>query len=245
MGALSMIFSDCFSTLNIHSSITQGLKGRALPDENEYWKKRKEYISPSPGYYFIPVFFDLLHRQGIAYNDLLSETHLTAIEEILDSVARFERAQFDHEKHLINCRNSLLKRGFPESKLHEIERSLVFKSFDKIPPHFTALARANTFLYATALVSTDYELILKTWVSFMPLILFLDDVEDLAKDKAANDENCLLQGVSPEESFFALHPILSNLLQTLHPINLAAFKHFDNLRQLALKKAMIEISLLD
>ncbi len=233
-----------FRNLQLKEDISDFFLSRPVPHLNEYWATRPEYISSSPGYLFIPIYFDLLTREGIPTQVLFSDNHMDALEKILDSVARFERHQFGHETHLENCREILLRQGVSPEKILAIESQLVFKPSDSIPVHFQALGRADTFLYATALTSDKYHLLRDTWESFMPLLLFLDDVEDLRKDSETGDENCLLQGKTKEDSFFQLHPILQKLLNPVEEINPGVFKYLNELRVEALKKGMIEISLL-
>lgn len=229
--------------LNIDPQIREALLSRPIPQHNAYWRTRVEYILPSPGYYFIPLFFDLLVKQGISPNALVSEPHLQVMESILDSVARFECNQITFDLHRGNCRFFIEKHGIPQNKIREVDDHLVNRFFSKIPSGFTALSRANTFLYAFAHLSDDYPLIAKTWESTMPLILFLDDIEDFRDDLETHQENCLLEGPSPEESFFQLHPILQELTRSLQPINPAIYHHLDNLRKQAVSKGLIEITL--
>jgi hypothetical protein len=233
-----------FRNLQLKENISDFFLHRSVPYLNEYWATRPEYISPSPGYLFIPIYFDLLTRKGIPAPVLFSDHHMDALEKILDSVARFERHQFGYEAHLENCRKILLQQGVSPEKVRAIESQLVFKPSNSIPIHFQALGRADTFLYATAITSDNYSLLRNTWESFMPLLLFLDDVEDLRKDSETGDENCLLQGKTKEDSFFQLHPILQELLNPVAGINPGIFNHLNSLRVEALKKGMIEISLL-
>lgn len=171
----------------------------------------------------------------------MDEKHLLAVEGILDSVAKFEFREISWSEHLVNCRCRLFEHGFTVERVDEIERELVFRPFEVIPAEYTALNRANTFLYATGLVSSDYALVRQLWESFMPLILFLDDVEDLDADRARGEENTLFQGVSVEESFFALHPILKRLLLRIQPLNPAVFAHLENLRQQAFQKGFLHL----
>lgn len=229
--------------LHIDPRIREALLSRPAPQHNAYWRTRAEYILPSPGYYFIPLFFDLLVKQGVSQNALLDESHLQVMESILDSVARFERNQITLNTHLGNCRAALEEKVVSPDKIRTVEVQLVNKSFARIPSGFTALTRGNTFLYSFALLSVEYEMISKTWESTMPLLLFLDDIADFRDDLESRQENCLLEGSSPEENFFQLHPILQELTRSLHSINPAIFDHLDTLRKQAVAKGLMEITL--
>lgn len=237
-----MTAPEFLTALSLNAQVTATFAHRQVPRLNAYWHKRADYITTSPGYYFIPVYCDLLIRQGVSGSTLLAESTLTAMEEILDSVARFERKHFDFSVHIENCRLSLTKRGISNLEIAAIENELVNKSFEKIPENFRALTRANTFLYAVALASPDYSLIFRTWENLMPLILFLDDIEDLKEDQKACEENSLLEGPGVEESFFQLHPILLTLTQNLQPINRVVYHHFNELRLRALAKGIVEVT---
>lgn len=236
-----MTAPEFLTTLSLDARVTATFAHRQIPRLNAYWHKRTDYITTSPGYYFIPVYFDLLIRQGTPGAAVLAEATLTAMEEILDSAARLERKQFDFSLHIENCRLSLSKRGISNLEIAAIENELVNKPFEKIPENFRALTRANTFLYAVAVASSDYALIFRTWETLMPLILFLDDIEDLKEDQKAGEENSLLEGPGIEESFFQLHPLLLTLTQNIQPINHAVYRHFNELRLRALRRGIVEI----
>lgn len=191
----------------------------------------------------MPLFYDLLIRQGVPTEALLAETHLTAVEEILDSVARFEFGEQPYTAHLRTCRQTLAARGVSAARILAIEQQLVGRPFREVPPAFTALARANTFLYATALISDDFALLHHTWESVMPLLLFLDDVTDLAEDQAKGEENCLLQGGTPTESFFTLYPVLARFVTQLEPLHPEAHQRLNVLWLQALKTGFLKVAL--
>lgn len=189
----------------------------------------------------MPLFYDLLIRQGVPTEALLAETHLTAAEEILDSVARHEFGERSFAQHVRTCRQTLAVRGVSPTRIAEVEQQLVRRPFSKVPVAFTALARGNTFLYATALACDDFDLIHRTWEMIMPLLLFLDDVTDLAEDEARGEENCLLQGGTPTESFFCLHPVLAQLVHDIEPIHPEVHQRLNTLRLHALQTGLWKI----
>ncbi|MCU0419267.1 MAG: hypothetical protein MUC38_06370 [Cyclobacteriaceae bacterium] len=191
----------------------------------------------------MPLFYELLIRQGVPPGALLAETHLTAAEEILDSVARHEFGERSFAEHVLTCRQTLAVRGVSPARIGEVEQQLVSRPFSLVPAAFTALTRANTFLYATALASDDFGLIHRTWEMIMPLLLFLDDVTDLAADRAAGEENCLLQGGTPVESFFRLYPVLARLVKQIEPIHPEAHQRLNALRLPALTSGFLKVTL--
>ena len=44
--------------------IASAFVDRAIPINNLYWKNREIYIPSAPGYFFMPIFTDLLFRCG-------------------------------------------------------------------------------------------------------------------------------------------------------------------------------------
>jgi hypothetical protein len=214
---------------------------RRLPGNNEYWTNRKDYISLSTGYIFIPVFFDLLAKRGLPTTAILSEDLLLVMEEVLQSAGRMEYSRITTSQHLLDCRQTLVKAGVSEADITNAEEKLVRRSFTLIPDRFIALRRANTFLYIFAGRRVDFELVFNSWELVLPLLLMLDDFTDLAEDQAAGEENCLLDGGQVTNNFFELVRYCNQLLTELSVHNPLLAGYLRGLKNEATARNMLSI----
>ena len=216
--------------LGIHPDVIDFLCARQVPENNAYWRGRKNYLSKSPGYLFIPILLDLLLKSNVGVS-VLSELNLLLIEKILHSAACQEEGSITYLQHHQECRKILQQAGIPEGEIQKIEESLINRAFTLFPEKYKSLRRANSFLYSAALFPNHYDLFFHYWESIMPLFLFLDDLTDLAEDLANKSENCLLDSSSIENNFFILHSIIAESIKPLEIVNSQLYKELNNLRQ--------------
>lgn len=223
--------------LGIHPDVVELLCTRQVPENNAYWKRRKNYLSQSPGYLFIPIHLDLLLRSNVG-ESVLSETHLLLIEKILHSAACQEAGNITYFQHHEECRKILQEAGIAEGEIRKIEASLINRPFTLFPEKYTSLRRANSFLYSAALFPNHYDLLFHYWECVMPLFLFLDDLTDLAEDLANKAENCLLDSSSVENNFFALHSIIAESIIPLEVVHSKLYQELNKLRQEAVASTL-------
>lgn len=231
------------TNLGIDRKVIELLCNRDVPKNNDYWKGRNSFISQSPGYLFIPILLDLLLKSNL--DEVLSESHLTLIEEILHSAARQESGIITYLQHHQECKAILERIGIGTHEKQKIEHELVNRSFTRFPEKYKSLRRANSYLYTAALFPNNYEIIFHLWESLMPLFLFLDDLEDLPEDLATQSENCLLDSPDLENNFFTLHPLIAESIKQVEPINAILYKELNRMRQEAVAGKLRGILLAD
>ena len=73
---------------------------RSVPIDNLYWKNREIYIPSAPGYFFMPIFADLLFRCGADKEYLIGNEFFEISEGILHSAALLEHEIISWEKHV-------------------------------------------------------------------------------------------------------------------------------------------------
>jgi hypothetical protein len=216
--------------LGIHKNVVEFLCNRQAPLNNEYWRGRKNFISQSPGYLFIPILLDLFLKDNLGVA-VLSELHLLLIEEILHSAARQESGNITYLNHQQECKGILHSIGIPAQEITKIEQVLVNRPFTLFPGKYKSLGRANSYLYSAVLFPNDYDRVFTYWESIMPLFLFLDDLTDLPEDLATQSENCLLDSTDIENNFFILHPLIAESIKPLEKINGVLYKELNRMRQ--------------
>lgn len=223
--------------LGIQKNVIEFLCNRQVPKNNEYWKGRKDFISRSPGYLFIPILLDLFLKENLGVA-VLSELHLLLIEEILHSAARQESGSITYVNHHQECKGILHSIGISTEEIIKIEQSLVNRPFTLFPDNYKSLRRANSYLYSAVLFPKDYDLIFSYWESIMPLFLFLDDLTDLPEDLATNSENSLLDSPNLENNFFTLHPLIAESIKPVEKINGTLYKELNRMRQEAVANTL-------
>lgn len=223
--------------LGIQKNVIEFLCNRQVPRNNEYWKGRKDFISRSPGYLFIPILLDLFLKSNLGVA-VLSELHLLLIEEILHSAARQESGSITYVNHHQECKGILHSIGISTEEIIKIEQSLVNRPFTLFPDNYKSLRRANSYLYSAILFPNEYNLIFSYWESIMPLFLFLDDLTDLPEDLATNSENSLLDSPNLENNFFTLHPLIAESIKPVEKINGTLYKELNRMRQEAVANTL-------
>jgi hypothetical protein len=214
---------------------------RRMPGNNEYWSRQTHFVSVSTGYIFIPVFFDLLIKEGLAAEKILAEDRLLTMENILQSAGRMEYKKVSMAQHIADCRSVLMKTGLSEENIDAAERMLVHRPFTKVPTRFASLRRANTFLYVFADDQAHYGLIFKSWELLLPLLLMLDDFADLEQDHAAGEENCLLDDGRVTDNFFELVRCAESMLDELSKINKLLADYLRKLKDEAVARNLLTI----
>ena len=214
---------------------------RRKPGNNEYWLKQTHFVSLSTGYIFIPVFFDLLIKNGLPPEKMLAEELLLKMEGILQSAGRMEYKKISMAQHIDDCRALLRAGGLSDGNIKTAEQILVQRAFTRVPSRFTSLRRANTFLYVFAVHGNDYEVIFKTWELLLPLLLMLDDFADLEQDYDAGEENCLLDGGKVIDNLFELVRCADTMLAELKKINGPLADYLRKLKDEAVARNLLTI----
>jgi len=166
---------------------------------------------------------------------------LETMEKILSSAGKMEYKMIDEARHIENCRRVLTDAGISSAEIKRTEELLVLRPFMRIPLRFSALRRANTFLYSFGGRPLDFDNLFETWEMLVPLMLMLDDFADIEEDLANHEENCLLDGGSIANNFFELVTCSGKLLQELAVVNPMLALYLRGLKEEAVARNMITI----
>ncbi|MDI3320056.1 hypothetical protein [Pinibacter soli] len=190
---------------------------RKVPDQNDYWKGRLLYVSSGTGYLFIPLWFDLQCRIGIAKDLLLNEDYVQLTEAILGSAAKHEMNKISLQEHVENCKalvNGKIKQQELYNDLLTFFSDPLLKPYKNIGTVSSALNRGDSLLFSLCVLDTDAETITKLvrgWQALVPSFLLMDDVMDLEEDKKNGEENSIADfGVGGEGVINALDYLAEN-----------------------------------
>ena len=173
---------------------------RPVPSGNLYWNNRRIYIPGAPGYYFMPIYADMLVRLGADKSLILSDEHFKLNEIILHQAARFEHGQISWLEQV----NEILEKAAPFVRQQTFFTRLSAYLLQPVPMSlagsnlgtpFPSLNRADCFLVSLSAVGgTQFNLQLAVagWYALMTYLLVLDDLSDIHEDIRNNEENVLL-----------------------------------------------------
>ncbi len=212
--------------------IAEAYVNRAIPKENLYWKNRSIYIPPAPGYFFMPIYSDILLRCGAEKEFILSEVFLALNESILHSAALLEHNEIDWATHVsqsIHCASSMVTRPILFSEITQYLSQPVLRKQGNslLGTRFPSLNRADSYLLSiTSIPSDNFDeaKAIRAWYALMTYFLIQDDLADIKDDLKKNEENVLidaglndagLQVVTEminqsHDALLSINPILSN-----------------------------------
>lgn len=184
-------------SFGVDSEIAKFFVDRKVPAQNDYWKGRLLYVSSGTGYLFIPLWFDLQFKLGVAKDILLNEEYVQLSEAILDSAAKHEMTKISLQEHIENCK-ALVNGKVKQTELYN--DLLAFFSDPQLKPYknigtvSSALNRGDSLLFTLCLLKTDKQALdklIRGWQALVPSFLLMDDVMDLEEDKKNNEENSI------------------------------------------------------
>lgn len=221
---------------------------RAVPKDNLYWKNRSIYLSSAPGYFFIPIVFDLFHRCGADKHELLSEPLLLLQESILHSAAKLEHRLIDWETHVQEVVEavspSMCRPQFEEELIHYMHRSLPVKDIgSRLGTPFSSLNRADSYLFVLlALRSPALDLgrAIEGWYALMTYFLILDDLADIKDDLRQGEENVLLDAGMNERGIQVIGGMIDNSVQVMNTINPVMGNRIDHKRSVIDLRAIVK-----
>lgn len=207
---------------------------RAVPQNNLFWKNKRIYLSVGFGFLTIPLTFDLIHKLGVPLDILLSDEHVTLMEEGFHQLKCYENETISFHEFLQQCKQLLS----PYIKQKKLAADLFTTLSGGEPQYFQfeakhkALARSDSFLFT--LVDLDLS---DLWVTnFLPYwyavarpILLLDDFKDLQEDRRTNDENTIIELGNNKRAIEAAFELGMQDLEKLKSINpqLAKYMQYD------------------
>lgn len=210
---------------------------RSVPQQNAYWEKRHLYIPPVIGYYFMPVFSDLLFRVGVPKSELLSDTYLELAERILDSAAKLERKQITWEVHVDECLAMASGQCQNLEMLEDLtyyfkgDRSL---SSVKLGTAYPSLNRADTYLCSLCCISFTADIrhrVVEAWYALMTYFLILDDLADIREDILNREENAMVEAGLTDKGVEIITGMIDESHDRMQLINPVMANRIDHKRQ--------------
>jgi hypothetical protein len=221
---------DLKLSYGVDMEIGRAYVDRRVPAGNLYWKKRHLYITPMPGYVFMPIFSDLAFRCGIPKQALLSESYLGLAEGIMHSAGKLEAREISWTEHVAEAESLAMQGLRNESFMNDLRDYFAGRPAPagmRFGNPFPSLKRADTYLFSLAHIPFDRDTqrkLLDAWYALITYFLIIDDLEDLRKDFEQQEENAVLEaGLSEEgaariiammdESYalmMAVNPVMAN-----------------------------------
>ncbi|MBX3254462.1 MAG: hypothetical protein KF862_10005 [Chitinophagaceae bacterium] len=199
---------------------------RKIPENNLYWKGRYLYITPMPGYLFIPLYTDLQCRLGLPKSRLLSEGHIVFMEKIMHSIAKQEFDSIPMDEHVKECieitkpvcRNNLL---LDELASCFLEGQVVQKGISFGTP-LRALNRVDSYLFTLCYFDVDDEQkkhLIDAWHACMTFYLITDDLDDIKKDFEEKEDNAIIEAGLDENGAKLIESYMQQSYNTMNKIN--------------------------
>lgn len=207
--------------------IGEAFLNRPVPVENLYWANRKIYIPGAPGYYFMPIYADMLFRLGADISLLLSEDQFKLNELILHEAALVEYkyvSWIEHAERLcakvepFSVQNTL----FNELKEYLIQEKPFQLSGSRLGTMYPSLNRADSYLLSLTSIKNkgfNLQLALAGWYALMTYFLLLDDLSDIEEDIIQNEENLFVDTASYPEKYWNIQFMINQSLEIMQVIN--------------------------
>ena len=224
-----MINFEFFKDLDLDDEIISFFLHRKVPNKNLYWENKEEYINPTLGYIFIPIFCDCLMRLGFSKKEILSENHISSVEFILNSAGKEEKQLISYQDHLKECSQIQERYSVKNHDYYTIDR--FSKKNKKFLTDHQSLSRANSYLYSIntlEIKNISLDDVLKIWNSIVPVFLIFDDIHDYSLDKEVNGENFILESNSYAEAMIDSFNYISESLDNLNDFNKKLSSYISN-----------------
>ena len=207
--------------------IGEAFINRTVPVDNLYWQNRKIYIPGSPGYYFMPIYADMLFRLGVDKSMLLSDNQFRLNEIILHEAAMVEHKHstwIEHAEKLCEIVQpyAVQTELFQELKAYLVQKKPVQQSGARLGTPFPSLNRADSYLFSlTALNSSRFnlQLALAGWYALMTYFLILDDLADIQEDLLNEDENTILDAGLNSTGLHKIQLMIDQCIAVMEVIN--------------------------
>lgn len=198
---------------------------RKIPADNLYWKGRYLYITPMPGYLFIPLYADLQLRLGLSKQNILSEEHALFMEKIMHSIAKQEFEKLSMQQHIEECiaitkpvcKNPVLLNeliAYFDGK--NIQNGISFGTPLK------ALNRVDSYLFTLCYFDFDNDLkkkLVDAWHACMTFYLITDDLDDIQKDFEENEDNSIIEAGLNKEGAQLIHNYMKQSYDVMNEVN--------------------------
>ncbi len=210
----------------VNDTIAKFFVDREPPKNNLYWKDKLLYLRQAPGYLFLPIIVDTLHRLGFDKTVLLSNEYIDLLEQIGHIAALQEAEKITTEQAVEQCIQLTKDKATNQYFYQALINYMQDGNDNFISPlctPFKALHRGDLFLFSLSVLHFEDELaekIIEFWFAIISSFLLLDDADDVEADQQNNDENAFLESGLTKEGIEKIKLLLSknlNLLKTLNP----------------------------
>lgn len=209
----------------IDMEIGQFFIDRKIPENNLYWKGRYLYITPMPGYLFIPTYVDLQYRLGLPKQALLSEEHARFIEAIMHSIGKEEFEKTGREAHINECVEIAAAYGKNDQLLEELKQ--YFAGTNAINGinfglPLKALNRVDSYLFTLCFFDFDNDTkkkLIDAWHALMTFYLLTDDMDDMKDDAMAKEDNSILDAGLTLEGVKTIETLMHQCYMVMNEIN--------------------------
>lgn len=197
---------------------------RSVPENNLFWQKKRIYISGGFGFLTIPFAFDLIHKLGVSTDLLLTDAHVTLMENGFHELKRYENGEISFERFLTECK-VLWQPALKQKKLASDLNSVLLgkgSAYFKFETTHKALARSDAFLFTLVDLDLTDEWVadfLPYWYSLARPILLLDDFKDLVEDRQNKDENTIIELGNDTNAIHAAYNMGIKDLELLSAVN--------------------------
>lgn len=218
---------DLKLSYGVDLTIGEAFVNRAVPLDNLYWKKRTIYIPGAPGYYFMPIFTDMLYRCGADRNLLLSEDQFQLNELILHHAAMLEMEQcswLQQAAEVIRLtaprvKNKLL---FDELKPYLLQDRPLALPDNRWGTSYPSLNRADTYLLTLVTLGEEnfkLDLAIEGWYALMTYFLILDDLADIHQDLKQDEDNVIRDAGITEQGIVRIQDMINKSREVMDKIN--------------------------
>lgn len=215
--------------LSIHygvdDAIAQFFVDREPPADNLYWHKKLMYLRPEPGFLFIPLIVDLLYKNGIEKDALLSESFVGLMEAVGHISALEETKQIGKSEAIekyFSLISSLETPDFYVAELKDYFANGSASLINKLRTPFNALHRGDAFLFSLCALNFKQEQLpqlIQHWFALISTLLLLDDAEDIEIDQSTGDDNAFIEAGLNESGIGAIKQLVTTNLQLIDRIN--------------------------
>ena len=211
--------------LGVNKTIGKFFVDRKPPENNCFWKGRLLYISFGNGYTSIPVYYDILYRNGMPLDVLLEEKHILFMEQLMHFAMLQERNEISLQEELDNIRTLLNGRIRNQAYFELLSNYLdqaVLKPMGPFGLDYPSLNRADIFLYILCdlpLSEMQWGKAIRYWYALHPSYLIMDDIRDYEKDKEEGGDNAVIDLGGGAEGFEKVLKLWRNNSKTMQEVN--------------------------
>jgi hypothetical protein len=236
---------DLKLTYGVDMEIGRAYVDRRVPAGNLYWKKRHLYVTPMPGYVFMPIFADLAFRCGIPKQEILSESYLALAEDIMHSAGKLEAGEIGWTEHVAEAESLAMKGLRNESFMNDLRDYFAGRPTPegmRFGSPFPSLKRADTYLFSLTRIAFDRETqrnLLDAWYALITYFLILDDLDDIRKDFEKKEENAVIDAGLSEEGATRIIAMMDESYTLMMRVNPVMANRIDHKRSTIDVRAII------